>query len=419
MSNSSAMSIHAAGDLDTRFGSNGTADLAQTAENGKGARPAVLETLRDGSLIVVLDGYREGFWIARYTADGDRDESFGTHGATRYRFDTQTAYGYDVGVLFCDQDAEALYVLGAYTIASPLETKGFVVKLTAQGLPDPNFGDRGHLTFSLPAFRSDNQVATSRYFVRTAQRAGSGRLILGINSLHESYLDPAYIVAISADGQLDRSFGNQGFRQFVWGNQNRLISAVHEEPDGQILVAGHTATAPYIGLVARYTANGTSDLHFGKDGFYNLDLSPKFKSRIHAMAQAIDGGTVCVGELEHIDPQFSQLLRFKLTRQGTLDSGYGESGVAQIAGDFEGNDVSIAGAQDLSTVAGGLHGLGMLSRANPNGAVDDQFGRQGIVEDPTAEPFNLIAEAADGAIFTLGLRKADQAPVIKRWFGHA
>lgn len=417
MGNTSTVSIHAAGDLDTRFGENGTADLGQAAENGKGARPAALAALRDGSLTVVLDGYRDGFWIARYTADGDPDESFGTHGATRYRFDAQTSYGYDVGSLFCDEDAKVFYVLGAYTIASPLETKGFVVKLTAQGLPDPSFGDGGRLIFSLPAFRSSNQVATSRFVVRTAQRATGGRLLLGINSLHESYLDPAYVVAVRADGQLDSSFGNQGFRQFVWGNQNRLISAVHVQPSGHILVAGHTATPPYIGLVARYTVNGTLDTAFGTDGFYSLDLSPKLKSRIHAMAPAMGAGIVCVGELEHIDPESSQLLRFKLTSDGQLDSTYGESGVALTRGDFKGNDVSIAAAQDLSTVAGGLRGLGMLSRATANGAKDDRFGREGIVEDPTAEPFDLVAESASGAIFTLGRNKADQAPVIKRWYG--
>ncbi len=68
-------------------------------------------------------------------------------------------------------------------------------------------------------------------------------------------------------------------------------------------------------------------------------------------------------------------------------------------------------------MAGGLRGLGMLSRATANGAKDDRFGREGIVEDPTAEPFDLVAESASGAIFTLGRNKADQAPVIKRWYG--
>ncbi|MGY4492580.1 hypothetical protein [Pseudomonas sp. TE3610] len=407
-----------AGDLDLTFAEQGVFRTGQHAEDGKGAQPAVLKRLSDGRLIVGLGGYRDGFWLTRLTSQGAPDQGFATAGSLRYRFLEATAYGYVLSSVQQSADS-TLLVLGAYTRSAPLETRGFALKLRENGTPDPGFGSDGLITFGLPDFRHTPSLTSHPATVQACVQSPSGRLLFAINSVHPSYLDPAYLVALRPDGQPDSSFGQQGFRQFFHGDQNRLITGLTEQNIGTqayILAVGHTSTPPYLGLVARYTAEGELDLGFGKDGFFVLDQRPKFQTRLRAITLNADGTALCTGDLQHEASHNNRLLRLKLTVDGHPDPSYGEQGIATVEGDYKGDAID-ARLDGLSVVTGALGAAGMISRANPDGAPDLSFGANGQVLDPDTLSLERAVIEPDSHILTLGISADDAQPVLKRWLG--
>src|SRR5690606_11963482 len=74
-----------------------------------------------------------------------------------------------------------------------------------------------------------------------------------------------WVVALRADGQLDRSFGNAGMVGIDYG-YTATVRAVAIDPNGKILITGSTDGDFY---VARFTADGRPDPSFGTNGKAN------------------------------------------------------------------------------------------------------------------------------------------------------
>ncbi|MCA9899305.1 MAG: hypothetical protein H6654_02890 [Ardenticatenaceae bacterium] len=226
------------GSLDTAFGVGGivTTDFPIGVSSGEDRAYDVIEQF-DGKIVAV--GYSSGrFGVARYTASGALDSSFGNSGII------STVVGSDP-------------FLAANAVAQQADGKLLV---SGTGYNDVD----GHYAWTLVRYNSDGSLdtdfgtdgiiktdfggnSTSNYM----QLLPNGKIVLvgdgndGSNGLGVS------IVQYNQDGSLDTSFGTGGV---VHTSSGTRATRVIVQPDGQLLVLGYatTSTAPEDIFLARY-----------------------------------------------------------------------------------------------------------------------------------------------------------------------
>jgi uncharacterized delta-60 repeat protein len=318
-----------AGDLDPTFGRGGKVftDLATFSTDG--CRKVLIQP--DGKLLAVGRSVRSGrmdFAVVRYTAGGHRDSGFGDGGVVL------TPLG---------EEADALGVT--------LQPDG---KIVVVGNCGPRHGPQ--------------DIALVRY---------------------------------NADGTLNGRFGKGGVVLTDLGG-NDYAAAVTMQPDGRIVVAGHTGQPrsasqkdpPHDFILLRYNSRGSPDCRFGKDGVVLTDLCGEDDAS--AVALQPDGKIVVGGHSGRPGtPHDFAVVRYNA--DGTLDDGspsdttpsdrFGPDG--RVFTDFGGRDEiwSVMLQPDGKIVAGGfswrdvtIDTLGIkLARYTADGRLDPSFGAGGMV----------------------------------------
>lgn len=131
------------------------------------------------------------------------------------------------------------------------------------------------------------------------------------------------LLRFKADGSLDPSFGNGGFKIYSWGGQDDIAKAMAVQSDGKILVAGWTVSnGKNYGLLYRFTEDGELDNSFNEDGIIyrgdELIDSPAMDIFITNSEKII----WCLAAKQHA----SVITRYLLN--GDLDMSYGNGGQA-------------------------------------------------------------------------------------------
>jgi uncharacterized delta-60 repeat protein len=241
------------GTLDTSFGAGGKVTTTFGATSSDGAEAVVLQ--RDGKIVAGGHGSfgcrcESDFALARYTADGTLDPSFGSSGKVT------TTIGLN---RFAFANTLALQADGKIVLAGEIINGGFeldfaLARYTADGSLDQSFGSGGTVTTDLEpdavvqavAFQPDGKIVAAGY----------------------SHNDPHWtnfaLTRYKADGSLDQSFGSGGKVTTVIGARGSQARSVALQPDGKIVAAGDSYTCTYGDFtLARYDANGTLDAGFG------------------------------------------------------------------------------------------------------------------------------------------------------------
>jgi uncharacterized delta-60 repeat protein len=207
----------------------------------------------------------------------------------------------------------------------------------------------------------------------------------------------------TTDGRLDETFGARGKVVTDFGGDDRA-SAVALQADGKIVVAGASrapGTAPWSRdfAVARYTAAGRLDEHFGGGGKVVTDFGGDDRASSVAIQQ--DGKIVVAGSAR--GPGVA-----RYTSAGSLDPSFGTRGrtaLGTISG-FCDYAAAIAILSDGRIVIAGSSGRshleGCLWRLTSGGQFDRSFGRGGEVY--TGTPFSAVAIQGDGRIVAAGYR---------------
>jgi uncharacterized delta-60 repeat protein len=220
------------GQLDTTFGTNGTAPLI-----GFGAGSLAL--LSNGKFLVASGGSFSGT-VARYSSNGSLDTTFGTSGQEA----TLAAPGIVV------QSNGAIVTAGSIvtqTLSTGNASAFGLTRFNAGGTIDATFGAHGAVVTSFPGFL----VASA--FPLAEQTNGD---IVAAGSASGGGTQPAGSFALAryqTDGQLDTTFGTGGLVTTSFGaNTNASIAAVVIQSDGKIVVAGSNSLGNFV--VARYLA---------------------------------------------------------------------------------------------------------------------------------------------------------------------
>lgn len=217
----------------------------------------------------------------------------------------------------------------------------------------------------------------------------------------------------AADGDLDATFGAQGFvRPPIDGV--RFATAVARS-DGRLVVCGIRRPSPVEYdhlLVAQFLANGAVDPSFGTAGFVELDPTA-YREACTGIVVAPDGGLVLSGYAWYIDSlngiNFNEKFAMRLDAHGAPDAAFGTGGLATYG---PGYAMSIAAANDGAFVMGGYACAGggcvmdvvrMLADGAPDSAfADGGFARIAFAGGSTIDFGGAVAIDPSGRIVLAG-----------------
>jgi uncharacterized delta-60 repeat protein len=323
---------------DPGFGVDGIAYITPDDVEARELRPYAAIALPDGKLLVA--GERNKYipsspfdphmraMLARINADGTPDAGFGNNAGIPGVLvlpDLVPATGAGMQVIEAMQrfDDGSIVVAGTAQAFGPL--KGFIVKLSADGVMDTTFGNGGITLLSsvyLHAMAIDSQ----------------NRIVLaGEKSI--STISHSFVARLDASGQPDTGFGTNGDGTVVidWdgvAGQGGYITTIGLTSSGGILVGGnYEVYGSGMGsdfAIARLDANGALDPAFAGTGwrvFHRPDEAPGLViDGIERLLPTDTGGAVFAGHYSLDDGQGNNSINVVLGRiagDGSTDTSFG------------------------------------------------------------------------------------------------
>ncbi|HEX3831482.1 MAG TPA: delta-60 repeat domain-containing protein [Solirubrobacteraceae bacterium] len=269
----------------------------------------------DGTIIVAgqTSGGAGGsqFAIARLTAGGALDPSFGTGGEATVDFG-----GTKDGATGAFVTSTGQIVLTGFTDPGGAGDDFAAARLNADGSLDATFGNAGRTTVDFGGNDSGEAAALTP----------AGQIIISGDTSASGGGDFA-VTRLTAAGALDTSFGTGGKAVVDFGGDDSA-NAVALQSDGGIVLAGQTTAGTGGGdfAVARLTAAGALDTSFGTSGKTLVDFSGT--DRGFGVALAPDGGAVVVGASAITGAGTYAIAH--LTVAGALDPAFGTGGKATV-----------------------------------------------------------------------------------------
>ena len=369
----------AEGVLDQTFGSGG---LVAT-DSGHGDDEAHAVALQsDGKIVAAGSG---GIGLARYTTSGELDATFGDGGKV-----TTGIYAHAV----------ALQSDGKIVVAGYSGGNSVLARYTPAGEPDAAFGDGGKVTTD---FDSGSDHANAVVV------QSDGKIIVTWLSVPPRSNHDFGLARYTAAGELDAAFGNGGKVATDFDSGYDRANAVAVQSDGKIVVAGHSHNGSDNDFaLARYTATGQLDAAFGNGGKVTTPIG---KSNDHGYAVAVQpGGKIVVAGYSHNGSDYDFALA-RYTRAGSLDPSFGSPG--KVTTDFnKGHDYgkAVAVQPDGKMVVAGYAASGNdyyfeLARYTADGVLDETFGSGGLVTTNFGhgnDQAHAVALQSDGKIVAAG-----------------
>lgn len=259
---------------DPSFGIGGRAYVDALSVSPEGA---ILERLAQApSGVLYLGGDAAGrMVIARLSADGVRDMNFGTFGFARDRPVNDAASLYDLEDLVVLPDGKPLAV-GSASSNSNVDIA--ICRYNVAGNLDASFGGDGCQRIALNLVTDGEEVATSVTPLPDGKFILSGRLETpSFNGGQRQ----AFLMRLNADGTLDTSFANVGYRVLHVQSFSTTASSVLRAADGTYYLYGIFRSGGPGGqfdrFIARYSSSGALLASFGNGGIATSsfdDLAP-------------------------------------------------------------------------------------------------------------------------------------------------
>jgi uncharacterized delta-60 repeat protein len=389
-----AMGVSAAaagppGALDAGFGIGGK----RTVNFGGTDRATHVAVAPDGRIVAIgaTDATGGGdFAVARLTADGNPDTSFGSGGQTTLG---TTAAVNDIGAGVAVLPNEQIVVTGYGGAGQDFITR----RLNADGTVDGTFAGTGTSTVDFGGVETVSAMA----------RQPDGGLVL-VGSTNSVGGGDFAIARLNADGSPDTGFSGDGRQTVDFGGAD-AANAVDLTADGKIVVAGQGGPGSDL-VVTRLNPDGSVDTSFapagagkafvdfgGTDAANGVAVQPDGKIVLDGSTSAVGTGDAAVARLDaagSLDPSFSG--------DGKLTLGYGAANEQGLALALQSNGKILAFAQ------GGPASDFELTRLAPDGSFDTTFGTSdtATVDFGGAEFDGDVALQPDGQIVTVGSTNA-------------
>ncbi|MBY8872195.1 hypothetical protein K7640_10120 [Micromonospora sp. PLK6-60] len=357
----------AAGRLDPTFGTRGVT-VTRVAGHPREANNLVV--LKDGSIVTVGGGRRAGsdFVLVKYRCDGTVDTRFGTRGQVV----TPLAEGGSGAQAVAVAPKGRLVVVGTAGLGQPNQSGFAVARYLPDGRLDPGFGTGGVVVAPIGPQRS---AGASDVVVLP-----DGRILVA-GGATDAQGNPGFAAArFLPNGRLDPGFGTGGSVIVPMPGGDAAGLALALQPKGRIVLGGTAENqgVTYFGL-ARLTPNGQLDRSFGNQGTTLAAFPDANINGLHDLAVDRAGRIVAVGVTGTDHPPFQfGLMRFR--PDGALDPTFG-GGTGMVRTAFEG---TAAATGVLLRPDGRIIAVGQawpniaLAGYLPNGDLDDRFGDHGL-----------------------------------------
>lgn len=296
--------------------------------------------------------YRTNWVLARYTANGALDTTFGTGGKVVSTF----------GAGFCGVPFEAarqtdgkILVVGSRCSSTDVDAGDVVVqRFHADGALDTAFGAGGTSLVDLGGYDEGRSVALQP----------DGKIVIAGRSTPEWYATDARFVVLRLDvaGNQDMTFGNAGVATIVTDVYD-VATDVAIQPDGKIVVAGRgfEASSYYPAdmtrvVLERFTADGQADATFGTGGRVQAWLTGSRTFAIDSYAEELlllpDGKILVAGSMFQSngteEPDiFTFLARFASDASGPACTIVGTAQTDEIVGTPEADVICGGGGDDV------------------------------------------------------------------------
>jgi len=219
------------GTLDPTFGTGGTV-ITDFRGDPLGDRVSSLAVQADGKLVAAgTIGFRDKsvteFALARYTADGTLDPTFGTDGKVITAFHNPSGTSFDnvLHALVLQPDGKLVAAGTSRTV--PYRLDFALARYNPDGTLDPTFGTGGEVTTDFGFDLGDDQA-----FALALQP--DGKLVATGRAVPENGAGIG-LVRYNSDGTLDRSFGAAGKVTTAVASSGQALAI---QPNGRLVVAG-------------------------------------------------------------------------------------------------------------------------------------------------------------------------------------
>jgi uncharacterized delta-60 repeat protein len=263
----------ATGALDTTFGSGGKVET-DMGSNGDGAYAMAVQP--DGRIILagrVAGNNYQYLALARYTAAGALDPTFGTGGKVVTNISTNQSEGFPVAIQL---QADGRIVVSSSDTAGNFDNDFRVTRFDTNGTLDPTFGSAGSVT-------TDFNGGSIDYPSGLAIQADGRIVVVGGSYINGDVKGIALARYLSQDtviggvtypaGSLDPTFGSGGkviARPPQPADPTQFTSAqgydVAVQADGRLLVAGTETYGVNGDIAERFNSDGTIDTSYGSAG---------------------------------------------------------------------------------------------------------------------------------------------------------
>jgi uncharacterized delta-60 repeat protein len=377
----------------TRYTDNGTLDSSfgvkgiVTGPEG-GANAIALQ----GDKIVVAGetdisySHYGNFVLARYTANGTLDSSFGVKGIVT---------GPEGGANAIALQGDKIIVAGETGYFYVGDNRDFALaRYAANGLPDSSFGENGNGLVTTD-FNGNDDFAK-------AIALQDGKIIVAGYTYIPGYFTSDFALArFTTNGTLDPSFGVNGKVTDQSGQANALAIQ-----DDKIVLAGYSS-GDFV--LARYTTNGGPDSSFGVNGKltgYLPSTTTYFTSTI------IQGNKIIAAGYALNDKNNNDFALARYMADGTLDTSFGVHG--KVTTDFnslddqanaiamQGDKFIVAGSSGYYDVYDNYISDFALARYTADGILDSSFGKNGIVITDLNDIDEVHAMAVQGDKIIVG-----------------
>ncbi|TXH48387.1 MAG: hypothetical protein E6Q97_24920, partial [Desulfurellales bacterium] len=390
----------AAGALDTSFGTGG---IVTTDILGDDNVITALALQSDGKIVVTgyaYDGAKLVFATARYNSDGTLDSGFGSGGIVTTAFFTSDAQANAIAI----QSDGKIVVAG---FGRNTNNDFSVVRYTSAGALDTGFGTGGKKQVSV----GTNDGATG-----IAIQSDGKIVVTGYAQVSTPDYDWCAIRLTSA-GALDTGFGSSGIAiiDTGTGNENGDGIAVALQSDGSVILAGLLKPGGTESLgVARLTSAGALDTSFGSSGFVTSGVSGGYVLGSAVIVDGSDRVLVCGWG----DDGSGLWRAVRLTAAGAFDASFGTGGIADLRDEIEaGNCSALALQPDGKILLGGsvwrdgFLACGLM-RLNADGTEDTLFGSALTISAGAATLGPLVADGTLATAVVLDAGSATLGPLV-------
>ncbi|HUR97813.1 MAG TPA: FG-GAP-like repeat-containing protein, partial [Pyrinomonadaceae bacterium] len=220
-------------------------------------------------------------------------------------------------------------------------------------------------------------------------------------------------VSKASSGELDTTFGGTGIVVTDVNNLSNEARAMVIQPDGKIIVGGSGLDLTMV----RYNTNGSIDPTFGSAGVVTYSPTP-YEESVEAMALQTDGKIVVAGNNNSFADGVFRFIVVRFNPDGAVDNTFGNNGLAIViaAGSFSSIRSLVLQVDGKILIGGDSRDTGgtsacALARLDASGTLDTSFDGDGkvrtVFEGSTYSGISALKIQTDGKIVAAGSAEFD------------